>query len=213
MKYFWHFLVAAGAVTLLTVLFFVFSLDVKNNINFTNEIAITEPTITTIDPSLGPLGAAVTIVSFGDYGCASCADLDASLTTLHTTYPNDVRIVWKDMPNTSQHPEALNAAMAARCAGEQKKFWEYHTLLMANQPNLGADLYTEIATELGLRDNAFTRCLDSQTTLPFVQHGFEEGVSLGITATPTFYLNNTRYTGSMSTSEIKRLVDTALATR
>lgn len=207
MRYFWHFLILASVIVIFIVLFFVFSLRVKDDITFTDEATLTEPTITIADPALGSATAPVTIVNFGDYQCEGCADLEMSLTALRAEYADALRIVWKDMPNTSQHPEALNAAVAAHCAGEQDKFWEYHSLLMMNQANLGPELYTEIASELGLKDRSFGRCLEDQSTLPLVQRGFDEGLALGITATPTIYINGERHTGAMSTTDIRRLID------
>lgn len=207
MRYFWHFLVGASVIVVFIILFFSFSLGVKDKISFTDNVTLTEPTITIADPSLGSATAPVTIVNFGDYQCESCAQLEMSLVALRAEYTDSLRIVWKDMPNTSQHEEALNAAVAAHCAGEQKSFWEYHTLLMANQASLGPELYSEIATELGLNSRAFARCSEDQNTLPLVQRGFDEGLALGIAATPTLFVNDERYTGAMSTTEIRRLID------
>lgn len=207
MRYYWHFLISAGVITSFIVAFFAFSLSTKNKINFTDDATLTEPTVTIVDPSLGPATAAVTLVNFGDYECSGCADLEANLIALRAEYGDTIRIVWKDMPNTSQHDEAMNAAVAAQCAGEQKKFWEYHVLLMDNQAKLGPELYTQIATEINLKDRAFARCLENQSTLPLVQRGFDEGVALGVTATPTLFINGQRYTGAMTTSEIKRIIE------
>ncbi|MFZ2681550.1 MAG: thioredoxin domain-containing protein [Patescibacteria group bacterium] len=207
MRYFWHFLFSATLIVAFVVLFFVFSLGAKDKISFTDDATLDAPTVTIVDPSLGPKDAPITVVNFGDYQCQNCADLEQSLVALRSQYPEALKIVWKDMPNTSQHSEALNAAVAAQCAGEQKQFWEYHTLLMANQASLGAELYTQIAAELDLKSGPFTRCLENQATLPLVQRGFEEGLALGITATPTLFINRERYTGAMTTSELKRLLD------
>lgn len=211
MRYFWHFLIAATVIVVFIVLFFVFSLSVKDDITFTDDATVTEPSITIADPALGSDTAPVTLVNFGDYQCESCADLEMSLVALRAEYTDALRIVWKDMPNTTQHDQALDAAVAAHCAGEQDKFWEYHNLLMANQANLGPQLYTEIATELGLKDRPFTRCLEDQSTLPLVQRGFDEGLALGVTATPTLYINGERYTGAMTTSEIRRIIDSIIS--
>jgi protein-disulfide isomerase len=207
MRYFWYFLISAGVIAVFIVLFFMFSLNVKNDIVFTDEEALTAPSVTIADPSLGPTDAPVTLVNFGDYQCQGCAELEASLVDLRVEYPEALRIVWKDMPNTSSHPEALNAAVAAHCAGEQKSFWEYHSLLMANQALLGQELYTELAAQLNLKDRQFANCLEDQATLPLVQRGFEEGLALGITATPTIYINGERYTGAMTQSDIRRIIE------
>jgi protein-disulfide isomerase len=207
MRYFWHFLIAATIIVTFIVLFFVYSLSVKDEITFTDDSGLTEPTITIADPMLGSATAPVTIVNFGDYQCQGCGDLENSLIALRAEYTDSVRIVWKDMPNPTQHNQAVNAAVAAHCAGEQDQFWEYHSLLMANQDLLGPELYTEIATELELKDRPFTRCLEDQSTLPLVQRGLDEGLALGITATPTLYINGERYTGAMTTTDIRRIIE------
>ena len=207
MRYFWHFLLVISIVVIFIVLFFVFSLSVKDDITFTDDANLTEPIVTIVDPSQGSVTAPVTIVNFGDYQCQACAELDASLVALRSEYGDSLRVVWKDMPNTSQHPQALTAAVAAQCAGEQGKFWEYHNLLMINQALIGPELYTEIATELELKDRAFQRCLEDESSLPLVQRGFDEGLALGITATPTIYINGERHTGSMTTSDLRRMID------
>ncbi len=204
-------MITLGVLAVVIFLFFANSLRVKNHITFTDRADLTEPLVTIADPALGPKNAPITLVNFGDYECRSCADLETSLKAIHAEYPQEVRIVWKDMPNPTVHQEALNAALAARCSGEQKKFWEYHEMLMANQSNLGPELYTEIATTLDLRSGAFNRCLEQQDTLPLVQRTFEEGSALGLTATPTLYVNGERYTGAMTTSDLRRLIDEQLS--
>jgi protein-disulfide isomerase len=78
---------------------------------------------------------------------------------------------------------------------------------MANQALLGQELYTELAAQLNLKDRQFANCLEDQATLPLVQRGFEEGLALGITATPTIYINGERYTGAMTQSDIRRIIE------
>lgn len=194
-------------LALTVFLFFVLSIRVRDHITFTDEQILSAPTVTVVDPQVGSKDAVVTIVNFGDYQCPSCVDLDASLATLRQEFPNDLRIVWKDMPNTSVHDEALNAAIAAQCAGEQKQFWPYHQLLMQNSVQLGNDLYLALADNLQLRKNAFSRCLEDQSTLPLVQRSFDEGVALEITATPTIYVNGERYTGDLTESELRHAIE------
>jgi protein-disulfide isomerase len=207
MRYYWQFLLVTSLIGIFICLFFVFSLSTKNKITFTDDNLLTAPAITIADPSLGPTNASITLVNYGDYQCPSCGDLDQTLNVLREEYGDQIRIVWKDMPNTSAHDQAMAAAIAARCAGEQKKFWEYHTLLMANQSILGPELYTQLATTLELKDKQFARCLEDQTTLPLVQRSFEEGVALGITATPTLYINGQRQTGSTTITEIRKIIN------
>jgi len=211
MRYFWTTLAILCAITAIIFLFFVFSVQVKNSITFTDDTAITTPLITIADPSVGPADAPVTIVDYGDYACPACSRVDSALQDLSATYKDKLRIVWKDMPNSSAHPEAINAAVAARCAGKQNKFWEYHNMLMGNQTALGADLYTQIATSLGLKESAFSRCATNQETLALVERGFEEGAALGITATPTLFINGERYSGNMTTADLGKRIEAIIA--
>lgn len=211
MRYFWHFVAVMLFIAFITFLFFAFSLNTRHNITFTDDLPeLTEPTITIADPILGENDAAVTIVNFGDYECDSCQTVEGTLTELREEYGDDLRIVWKDMPNTTSHDEALNAAIAARCAGEQKKFFDYHALLFANQHALGEELYLSIATELGLKERAFTSCYENQTTLPLIQKSFNEGIALEVTATPTLFVNGERYTGATSKLELRGAIEAAL---
>lgn len=207
MRYFWHFTTAVGVLGGILVLFFIVSLNWGDNISYTEE-KLTEPTVTIADPSLGPADAPVTIVNFGDYQCDECANMEETLATVAEDFPDQLRIVWKDMPNTSLHPEALNAALAARCAGEQDKFWDYHTYLFANQDALSDELYTTIATELDLRERAFANCMEDQETAPLVQRTYEEGLALDLTGTPTIYINGERYTGAVDVSTLKSVIRT-----
>lgn len=206
-SFFWHILVTLGAIAVIIILFFIFSVDVQDKITYTDEETITAPEITIADPTRGEKDADITVVAYGDYECPACANVDAVLNTLGEEGTYSLRLVWKDMPNASAHPEAVNAAIAARCAGEQKKFWEYHDALMENRATLGNDLYLSLADDFGLKSGAFERCLSNQETLPLVERGYEEGLALRITATPTLYINGERYSGGLTLSELTRAFD------
>ncbi len=212
MKYFWHFVISIGVLSFILFAFFGASLSFGNKITYTDQNTITEPSITFIDPVLGSDSAKVTIVTYGDYGCDACATLDEALITLVADdFPNDVRLVWKDMPNTSQHEEALNAAIAARCADNQEKFWEYHALLIAYHNSLSAELYPTLAEQLGLKSNTFASCYRDQTPSPIIQQSYEEGLALGVTATPTLFINGSRYTGAIDSGTLKAMIRQILA--
>ncbi len=212
MKYFWQFFAVIIGVTAIIFLFFALSVKTKNSITFTGQKIITSPEITSADPQLGPATAKVTLVAYEDFQCETCAVFEGVLKTLRTNYGTSLRIVWKDMPNSSAHTEAIPAAVAARCAGKQNKFWEFHDVLMNNQPLLSTDFYTATAANLKLKANAFGQCLTNQDTLPLVQRGYDEGVALHVTLTPTVFLNGQRYTGNLTLAELTRAID-ALTTR
>ena len=86
-------------------------------------------------PELGPKDAPVTIVEFGDFQCPFCKKSEDSIKQVRAKYADKVRLVYMDFP-LSFHPNALPAAEAARCAGDQGKFWQFHDALFDAQPNL-----------------------------------------------------------------------------
>ena len=98
-------------------------------------------------------------------------------------YPDDVRIVYRHFP-LSFHPEATPSAIAAECAAEQGAFWEYHDELFANQANLGATLYTQLAKQLALNTSDFSECLSSGRTASLVSEDQASGLAAGVGGTP-----------------------------
>src|SRR3989339_1431076 len=98
MRYFWHFFIAIITLGGIVLLFFAFSLRVKDNITFTDDV-VTQPTVTIADPSFGPEDAPVTIINFGDYQCEGCRDLEQTLAKVVEDYPDKILIIWKDKPN------------------------------------------------------------------------------------------------------------------
>ena len=148
--------------------------------------------ITTTDqPSLGNLSAPVTIVEFTDYQCPSCAETQPTLERLVKEYGDRVRLVVRDFP-LSQHTEAFKAAEAAEAAREQGKYWEYVAILMRNQSALGLTKLKDYASQLALDRSRFDTALDSGRFEERVHRDLEEGMRLGINATPTLFINGRR---------------------
>lgn len=211
MRYFWHALIAIGFLALIVFVFFLFSLNRENRITFTDDLPeLTEPTVTIADPILGAEDATVTIVNFGDYQCQACGEIEETLAEVIQEYPDDVRVVWKDMPNSTSHAQAINAAIAARCAAKQDAFDAYHAYLFANQSQLDDEIYMEIARTLDLKERAFQNCFEDQDTLPLVQRSYEEGLALDVTATPTIFINGERFTGTLSKNQLIGAIEAAL---
>ncbi len=175
-----------------------------------NQPLLTQPTVTFVDPSIGPADAKVTIVEYGDFQCGPCADMTSSAEAVQAAFPKDVRLVWKHLPNDTLHPAATPAAVAAQCAERQNKFWPYAQAVFARQDSLTADQLPEIAQEVGLDMGAFQSCLNAQDTLPIVQKDEQEGQALRIAATPTVFVNDQRYVGSVSAQELTGYVQQIL---
>ncbi|MBI4435469.1 thioredoxin domain-containing protein [Candidatus Uhrbacteria bacterium] len=173
--------------------------------------SLTQPTVTFVNPSKGAESPSVTVVEFGDFQCAACTTLADSLDVLVKTFPDDVRVVWKDMPNESAHELATPAAIAAHCADRQGMFWQYHDALFGEQLVLSETQFTQIATSLGLDVGKFQTCYDERDTLPVVKKDYEEGLALGITSTPTLYIGDQTLVGAIRTQDLIDLITEILA--
>ncbi len=160
-------------------------------------------------PSIGPDNAPVTIVEFSDFQCPYCQKSAGVMKELRRLYGEKVRLVYRDYPGPN-HPHAPQAAEAAQCAGEQGKFWEYHDLLFGRQaPGKGWD-FPALAKELGLRQDTFTTCITTGRYREEVIKDLQDGMKLGITSTPTFFINGRPLVGAQPLAAFQTLIDTLL---
>jgi len=172
--------------------------------------SLSEPTVTFVNPSYGAEQPTVSIIVFSDFQCSACKTLASSLDVVAKTYPDDVKIIWKDLPNESTHPLSTPASIAAHCANEQGAFWPYHDLLFDRQTYLSESQFPLIAQELELDTDKFSSCFEARNTLPIVKKDYEEGIALGLSSTPTMYINDEVVIGAVTTQEILDLVDELL---
>jgi protein-disulfide isomerase len=163
------------------------------------------------DPMMtkGPATAPVTVFEWSDYECPFCQRAQDVLQRLQGEFADRVRFVFKDFPLRS-HPNALPAAIAARCAGAQGRYWEYHDLLFVAQPDLARDHLIGYARRLGLDTPAFTECLDSGRYRDAVLAEQREGREAGVRATPTFFLNRRKIEGALPLEEFREAIKQAL---
>jgi len=136
----------------------------------------------------GNKDAPVTMIEFSDYQCPFCKrHVDQTVPGLVKDYVDTgkLRYVFRDFPLTAIHPLAAKAAEAARCAGEQGKYWEMHDRLFANQKELQPEKLPAHAQAIGLDESKFRECLDQDRYAAAVQKDVDEGTQLGITGTPT----------------------------
>jgi len=165
---------------------------------------------TTGAPSKGPEYAPVTIVKFEDYQCPFCREVQPIFTELLSRYNSKIRLVHKDLPLDGIHPQARPAAEAARCADEQGKFWSYHDILYANSPGASQENLKSYAKEVGLDVNAFDRCLANGKFKAVVQRDLIDGAQLGVTGTPTFFINGREISGNQPLEIFGAIIDEEL---
>ncbi len=159
-------------------------------------------------PALGSPTAPVTIVEFTDYQCPSCAATQPLIEKLLKEYEGKVRLVVRDFP-LQEHADAYKAAEAAEAAREQGKYWEYVAILLRNQSALGVPKLKEYAGQLALDRQKFDAALDSGKFADQVQRDLRDGMRLGITGTPTLFVNGRKI--SENTPEaLKAAIETSL---
>lgn len=162
------------------------------------------------DPVLGNANAPVTLVEFSDFQCPFCARVRPTLMRVRETYGDRVRIVWKDFPLTSIHPQAFKAAEAGQCAREQGKFWEYHDRLFANQQALQPESLKKYAADTGLDAAAFSTCLDSAKYADRVTSQIGVGTGLGVGSTPSVFINGRMLSGAQPYEAFAAIIDDEL---
>ena len=163
------------------------------------------------DPSQGKADAPVTVVEYSDFQCPFCLRVMPTLKELRTKYGDRMRLVWKDFPLTQIHPQAFVAAQAGNCAREQGKFWEYHDKLFGNQSSLTPDSLKKYAADTGLDTAKFNQCLDSSKYEARVQDALAAGNRLGISSTPTVFVNGRMINGAQPIEVFESVIDEELA--
>ena len=180
------------------------------------EIFLKEPQSPTIqvsigkdDPVFGPENAPLTIVEFSDYQCPACRKNHEVVRELKQTYRDRIKWVFKDFPMPS-HKWARGAALAAHCAAEQGRFWQYQDLLFSSQEELTPERLTVLAKDLGLQMEPFSQCLDAGKFQAHLDKDIEEGKKFGLNTTPTLLINNRLVSGAPPADRFKQLIDEEL---
>jgi len=163
------------------------------------------------DPYLGPHNAPVTIIEFSDFECPYCVRFYFdTLVPLLEMFPQQIRFVYRDFPLVNIHSNARPAAEAAQCAFAQGKFWEFHNRIFQNQSRLGTELYMEIAAEIGLDQLEFDQCFTSGQFADEVNRDFNAARELGITGTPSFFINGRPMVGAQPLEVFVAIVEEEL---
>lgn len=162
-------------------------------------------------PSLGPADAPITVVEFSDFQCPFCRRWhDQTYEPLLAAYPGQIRIVYRHLPLVSIHPDAFSAAEAAMCAGDQNVFWQYHDKLFSSE-SLGNAVYEQYARELSLDIPKFADCMTEHKFEGAIQADSDFALNLGVSSTPTFFVNGLAVVGAQPLDVFKQLIDKELA--
>lgn len=166
--------------------------------------------------TLGPVDARVRIEEFGDFQCPSCGTLHPVLKKLESEYDSRLGVTFREFPLAPIHPNAVEAARAAEAAGLQGRFWQMHDRLYDYQAAWSdsknvRSVFALYAADMGLDAERFKRDMDSQVVKDRLAADQRRAVSLGVTGTPTLFLNGREVAAdALTESGLRALIEGAL---
>lgn len=202
-----------GIATLVIVLGAVFFLD--KGFSQTPDTSLADAKLLVREDSwkIASDSAKVTVVEFADFECPACAAAHPIAQKIVEEYKGRINYVFRHFP-LPQHQNGLKAALAAEAAGEQGRFWEMYDKLFVTQeewspiedprPN-----FLNYAKELGLDTDRFQTSVNANKFADKIQKDQNDGASLGVNSTPTFYVNGQKLS-SFAYNEFKTKIDTEL---
>lgn len=173
---------------------------------FLQEMRANPQAIVGQSPTTGAAKQKIVLLEFSDFQCPYCAKAHQSLKQFVDTHQSEVTLVYKHLPLTRIHSEALPAAKAAWAALQQGKFWQYHDALFAQQEQLGETLYVATAKKLNLDLEQFNRDRNSDTALTAIEQDMVMAQKAGVQGTPFLAMNGEPFFGAVSLSEMEKVL-------
>lgn len=164
------------------------------------------------DHHQGPADAPITLVEYGDYQCPYCRSVYYSIKELQEILGDNLHYVYRHLPITTIHQQAMPAAEAAEAAAAQGKFWEMHALLFENDQLDEASL-NRYAAEIGLDLDQFQHDMAEHTYAAKVDQDLRSGLRSGANGTPTFFVNGERYDGAWDVESLRETIERPLGMR
>lgn len=159
--------------------------------------------------------AKVTLVEFGDYQCPACRASQPTLEKLIKDYEGKMTFVFRNFP-LPLHANAKVSSEAAEAAGEQGKYWEMNSLLYERQDEWSQlsnpiDKFVSYAEELKLDTAKFKKSIETYKYDQKIRGDQTDGETLGVSSTPTFFLNGEKLVGGQNYGVWKKKIDALLA--
>lgn len=171
---------------------------------------ITGPIISNFDPYLGEFDAPIRIIVYSDFACKYCQEQEKIIKNILKKYEGNVRFIWKDYPDINANSISFKSSLAARCAQDQGKFWEYHDQLFQNISLVDYGYLSEIAKNIGLDTKRFDTCLSERDSQALIVSNIEEANAIGIIGVPSVYINDKEFIGKVSEEDFSLIIDSEL---
>jgi protein-disulfide isomerase len=167
------------------------------------------------DHIIGAKNAKITLIEYSDFQCPYCSRHEATIQQVLRDYPNDVRLIYRQFPLSSIHPDAQKLAEASECAAEMggnDAFWKYHDKIFAE---MTAQTFTSARVvgagkDIGLDETKFKACVDSGKMAAKVNTSVDEGAAAGVQGTPGTFVNGKLIEGAVPLAAFKAEIEAAL---
>jgi len=160
-------------------------------------------------PTKGSDDAIVTIVEWSDFQCPFCKRVTPTLAQIEKEYGDKVRIAFKHLP-LSIHSQAPQAHAASEAAHRQGRFWEMHDRIFANQRDLSVETLNGYAREIGLDMDRYAKDVADPDVKKRIDDDLQQASKLGVSGTPSFFINGKYLSGAQPFPNFKRMIDAAL---
>ncbi len=164
------------------------------------------------DPFVGPVDAPVVIVQFAEFQCPYCGKARESVDQVLANYEGKVKFVFRDFP-LDFHANAIPAAIAANCAGQQDKYWQVHDAFMKNQQALAEGDLLRAARESGVDMEKWELCRKDPAMEAEIKKDAADGAAVGVTGTPAFFVDGVFINGAQPYEKFKVIVEAGLKKR
>ncbi len=172
-------------------------------------VSLLEPYRLPVDatgPALGKQSAPVTVVEFADFQCPYCRQAEATVHAILAKHPDEVRLVFRQLPLASVHPNAISAARTSVCADRQGKFWPMHDALYSDQSALSDAGLKETAQRMGLDMDKWAACMSDAATTHSIETDLRAADQLNISTTPFFLVNGRPIKGSVAVNQFEAII-------
>lgn len=156
---------------------------------------------------VGDSDAELVIVEFSDFECPYCAQSAPVLRKIVQKYSNNVKLIYRDFP---LHDNSKLIATVARCAGEQMKFWQMHDKLFERTGQISEREIENLARSVGINVSELNECRDNPKHDGLINKDISDGLTLGVSGTPTWIINGYVVEGALSEEHWDEIINRAL---
>lgn len=172
--------------------------------------AMRPPALRPWDPiRFGSASSVISVIEYGDFQCEYCRQMDPVIQQLIASYGGRVRLVWRDFPIEDQHPQAFDAALFARCASLQGKYWPVHDALIAAS-SLREGSLSDIALTLQLDPKQMAACRSDKGMRDLLVQDIQESQADGVHSVPFIFVGTKAFEGVTDTEVLRQAIDAAL---